>query len=64
MVFFFVCCRVPLNEGPGEIRPPELRDYLNLPDENENSTFSPLSAFRCFVWLSEQTANTSLYSIK
>ena len=28
-----------------------------------NSTFCPLSAFMCFVWISEQTAIISLYSI-
>ena len=28
-----------------------------------NSTFSPRSVFMCFVWISEQTANVSLYSI-
>jgi hypothetical protein len=29
-----------------------------------NSTFCPHSAFMCFVWISEQTAIISLYSIK
>jgi hypothetical protein len=28
-----------------------------------NSTFCPQSIFVCFVWVSEQTAITSLYSI-
>jgi hypothetical protein len=28
-----------------------------------NSTFSPHSVFVCFVWISEQTAIISLYSI-
>jgi len=28
-----------------------------------NSTFSPHSVFMCFVWISEQTAIISLYSI-
>ena len=28
-----------------------------------NSTFCPHSAFMCFVWISEQTAIISLYSI-
>jgi hypothetical protein len=29
-----------------------------------NSTFCPHSVFMCFVWISEQTAIISLYSIK
>ena len=28
-----------------------------------NSTFCPHSVFMCFVWISEQTAIISLYSI-
>jgi len=28
-----------------------------------NSTFCPLTVFTCFVWISEQTAIISLYSI-
>jgi hypothetical protein len=30
---------------------------------NDNSTFCPHSAFMCFVWIWEQTATISLYSI-
>jgi hypothetical protein len=30
---------------------------------NINSTFCPHSVFMCFVWISEQTAITSLYNI-
>jgi len=29
----------------------------------QNSTFCPHSVFMCFVWISEQTAIISLYSI-
>jgi hypothetical protein len=34
--------------------------FSNAP---KNSTFCPHSVFMCFVWISEQTAIISLYSI-
>jgi len=29
-----------------------------------NPTFCPHSVFVCFIWIPEQTANSSIYSIK
>jgi hypothetical protein len=36
---------------------------LIAPSSTHNSTFRPHSVFMCFVWISEQTAIISLYSI-
>jgi len=37
--------------------------FRNFSSASENSTFCPHSVFTCFVWISEQTAIISLYSI-
>jgi len=37
--------------------------FRNFSNASENYTFCPHSVFMCFVWISEQTAIVSLYSI-
>ena len=37
--------------------------FRNFSKAPENSTFYPHSVFTCFVWISEQTAIISLYSV-
>jgi len=41
----------------------EIVVLCNFPIALKNSTFSPHSVFMCFVWISEQIAIISLYSI-
>ena len=41
----------------------EIVALCNFPNARKNSTFCPHSVFACFVWISEQTAIISLYSI-
>jgi hypothetical protein len=46
------------------IKPIRFSSFCVLPGLTfSNSTFCPHSVFTCFVWISEQTATISLYSI-
>jgi hypothetical protein len=54
--FCLFCCNFP----PASLKQ---QDWSHVDLNTNNSTFCPHSVFMCFVWISEQTAIISVYSI-